>query len=70
MNFVLVPTQTTEGEHVTSAQTISGKTDFFVRIVEWPAWSPDDSYLEFFLLGYIKERGKETPNCPQMKIKK
>ena len=46
------------------------KADFSFRNVEWPAWSPDDSYLEFFLLGYIKERGKETPNCPQMKIKK
>ena len=42
-------------EHVTSAPSISGKTDFSVWNVEWPTRSPHLSHLNFYFWGYFKE---------------
>ena len=40
------------------------KADFSFRNVEWPAWSPDIFYPDFFLRGYLKERGyKDNPKA-------
>ena len=36
-------------------RSVSGKTNFSVWNVEWPAWSPDLAYHHFFLWGYLKE---------------
>ena len=49
--------------HVTSARSISGKTDFWVFNVEWSARSPDLSHIEFYLWSYLKEIVKKYKPC-------
>ena len=41
-------------EHVTATRSLSEKTDFSVWNVEWPALSPDLSYLDFYSFGHLK----------------
>ena len=53
-------TRTTGREHVTSARSISGKSDLLVWNVKCPAQSPDLSPLDLLLWGYLKKSQPQT----------
>ena len=55
--------------HVISVWWTSGKTDFSVWNVEWPAPSQDLSPLDFFIWGYLMKRGYQDnpPTVTELK---